>query len=545
MLYHRYMKRSRIGLVVVGSLILNTMLMLQPAGIQEVEAAFSGYNGRIAFETNRDGNSEIYMMNEDGSDPRRLTNNSSMDTAPTWSPDGSKIAFVSNRDGSNEIYVMDSDGSNQQRLTSDAYSNSSPSWSPSGDRVAFTSNAEGGSQIFTIDTNGNGRSQITSGPASKYNISWHPGGQSLIYQGSLAGNNDVWTVSIGDSLEENITNTPSSGEQIPRWSPDGQRIVFTSNRDGNNEIYTMNADGGDWVRITNDPANDNGAYWSPDGNKIVYHTDIPNLNLDKNIVVSNSSGTTKEITTTNPTNDLNPQWQPIPNTSPVLAAAALSVQSGSAQSVDVLTGATDEEALEAANVSLVSQPAYGTAGVELGKVVYTASTAYVGSDSLQYQVCDSFMLDQKCSTQTLGITVTPWLSLKEVGTVATDGSGKVISPSSKPTFSGYTTPLAEVKVEIHSDPIILTTQANGDGYWSVTPTSPLPSGDHTVYISSTLNGQTTQLDSFVLSVQTTTPNTGADYTLVRGVGAGLVGLGALILAAALRRRGPKVSPLSL
>jgi hypothetical protein len=76
--------------------------------------------GRIVFVSNRDGNAEIYVMDADGSDQTRLTNNFEQmdDNHPAWSADGSKIAFVSNRDGYQpEIYVMNADGSNQTRLT--------------------------------------------------------------------------------------------------------------------------------------------------------------------------------------------------------------------------------------------------------------------------------------------------------------------------------------------------------------------------------------------------------------------------------------------
>ncbi len=129
----------------------------------------------------------------------------------------------------------------------------------------------------------------------------------------------------------------------------------------------------------------------------------------------------------------------------------------------------------------------------------------------------------------------PKLGLIKVGDFETDGSGKVVSATNKPTFSGYTTPLAEVKVEIHSDPIILTTQANEEGFWSVAPTSPLPSGDHTVYISSTLNGQTTQLESFVLGISETIPNTGATSVWWRYVGGGLM-LSGLVAGLPYRRK---------
>ncbi|HDR3891062.1 TPA: PD40 domain-containing protein, partial [Bacillus cereus] len=66
---------------------------------------------KIAFVSNRDANPEIYVMNPDGSNQTRLTNNPAGDFEPSWSPDGQKITFTSNRDGNPEIYVMNADGS--------------------------------------------------------------------------------------------------------------------------------------------------------------------------------------------------------------------------------------------------------------------------------------------------------------------------------------------------------------------------------------------------------------------------------------------------
>jgi Tol biopolymer transport system component len=85
---------------------------------------------QIAFHSNREGNMEIFVMNSDRSQLKRLTNNDAYDMFPTWSPDGTKIAFQSTRNGDADIYVMNVDGSGQIRLTTDSGLDALPSWRP-------------------------------------------------------------------------------------------------------------------------------------------------------------------------------------------------------------------------------------------------------------------------------------------------------------------------------------------------------------------------------------------------------------------------------
>ena len=81
--------------------------------------AWSPNGRRIAFASLRDGNSEVYVMNADGSRQRNLTRNPAEDFFPAWSPNGRRIAFASLRDGNSEVYAMNADGSGQRNLTRD------------------------------------------------------------------------------------------------------------------------------------------------------------------------------------------------------------------------------------------------------------------------------------------------------------------------------------------------------------------------------------------------------------------------------------------
>jgi PKD repeat protein len=137
-------------------------------------ATFPGENGKIAFDRDRviDSTHEIYVMNADGSEQTRLTNNDLyvLDQSPDWSPDGTKIAFDSSRESGRDIYVMNAaDGSDVTRLTSGGGADDLPSWSPDGTKIAFRSYREYPPQIYTMNADGSEQTNVSNNTAFNSN----------------------------------------------------------------------------------------------------------------------------------------------------------------------------------------------------------------------------------------------------------------------------------------------------------------------------------------------------------------------------------------
>lgn len=122
-------------------------------------------NGKIAFTALRDGNFEIYVMDADGTNRARLTDNPAFDADPAFSPDGTKIAFTSTRHRPEGIYVMDADGGNPTRLTDNTAFDYEPAFSPDGTKIAFTSTPDGvNTDIHVMNADGTSRTNLTNNP---------------------------------------------------------------------------------------------------------------------------------------------------------------------------------------------------------------------------------------------------------------------------------------------------------------------------------------------------------------------------------------------
>ncbi len=260
----------------------------------------------IVFDSYRDDNWEVYIVNENGSNPLNLTNHPAGDGDPAWSLDGQRIAFDSDRDDNWEIYVMNTDGSGVARLTHDPADDDSPAWSPDGSQIAFKSNRDGNWEIYAINLSDLSATNLTNHPADDRLPAWSPDGQRIAFVSDRTGEWDLWIMNADGSDPVNLTNYPAQ-DSFPAWSPDGRRIAFHSYRDGNAELYVMNSDGANPMRLTNNPADDWAPSWSSDGLRLAFTSDRDG---DNEIYVMNTDGSNMVQVTHNRASDTWPVWSP-------------------------------------------------------------------------------------------------------------------------------------------------------------------------------------------------------------------------------------------
>jgi Tol biopolymer transport system component len=246
---------------------------MNPNGTNQIRLTSNGFvdssptwspDGKlIGFRSNRTGICcTLWVMNGDGSNQRLLVNLDG--DSPVWSPNGTMIAFGAdvNRNGTSQIFLANADGTNIAQLTNVGAPNFDPTWSPDGNSIAFVSRRDGNRDIYVIDVISRNETRLTFSPADDDEPSWSPDGLQIAFTSYRDGNAEIYLMNSGGTNQFNISNNPAHDDR-PSWSPDSTRIVFQSNRDGNHDIYAMNRNGSGQTRITNNPDVDHYPAWSP------------------------------------------------------------------------------------------------------------------------------------------------------------------------------------------------------------------------------------------------------------------------------------------
>jgi Tol biopolymer transport system component len=276
------------------------------------DATFPGRNGKLAVTLYG-----IDTLNPDGSAFTSLAPGYS----PAWSPDGKQIAFISGQPfitGHSDVYVMDENGLNVRRLTNSRTQNGDPSWSPDGQQIVFTHDytdpaaANATTDLYVVRADGTNLTNLTNTPDVKENQpAWSSTGKIAFVSG-----NNIFVMNGDGTNRARVTDYPPNGHWAccPDWSPDGSKLAYSRgpsaeppNYPYDNTVRVVNADGTGDRAVAYDKWGPVAA-WSPDGRYLVLGSQPIGLSL-----LDLASGMRSSIP--NPPSgaiESAADWQPIP-----------------------------------------------------------------------------------------------------------------------------------------------------------------------------------------------------------------------------------------
>lgn len=222
-----------------------------PAG--DYFASWSFDSQQVNFVSARTGELGPTQVKQDGSNPRNLDIigavttlffEGRLDWDAQWSPDGSRLGYVSLRDLNLEVYVMDADGENVTRLTQDSARDWFPAWSPDGQKILFGSDRAGDENLYLIDVTGENLLQLTDDAEDDLRGVWSLDGTQILFASEREhvltdGVLDLYMMKADGSEETLLTGIFEGG--LTR-SPDGSQRAYMSNREGHWHIYVTNGD---------------------------------------------------------------------------------------------------------------------------------------------------------------------------------------------------------------------------------------------------------------------------------------------------------------
>jgi len=257
---------------------------------------FTGRQGpflsRIAFISDRTGESEIWVMDWNGKNKKQLTKHNSLALAPSWSPDGKNLVFTSFLRGTPAIYLLTPQEGYLKLLWDSGGVNSSDSVSANGRTIAFASSRDGNVDIFTMPIEGGEALRLTTARGIDTQPSWAPNGRQIAFTSTRSGSPQLYLM---DADGSNVRRVSFGGlfHDESTWAYDGTRIACTTRDEGNFQIATIDAVTNE-RKVISAPGNNESPCFSPEGSMIAFASDRSG---NPQIYITDANGVPRQLTT--------------------------------------------------------------------------------------------------------------------------------------------------------------------------------------------------------------------------------------------------------
>jgi molecular chaperone DnaK len=219
----------------------------------------------VAYTSESPSGYDLRVVDTGGEDDRLVMSGVAPLARATWSPDGTRMAIADDRDGPTDIYIIEPATGEVTNLTNTPEVEDDPAWSPDGESIAYWSKTGGNQDIYVMPVDGGEPQRLTSDPGNDADPSWRPDGSAIAYSSDRDGDFDIYVMDADGGNQVALTDS-AAHDQDPSWSSDGTLLAFgtkpvepTAGHEG--EIYIMNADGSDQHNVTNRPGYDAHPAW--------------------------------------------------------------------------------------------------------------------------------------------------------------------------------------------------------------------------------------------------------------------------------------------
>jgi hypothetical protein len=273
-------------------------------------AAYPGQDGRILYQVRSTASKGVLYLRSPGGGPLQGVHAAPGARDATFSPQGRRIAFAA----AGDLWIMEADGADRRRLTATPGPEGEPTWSPAGDQLAYAAGRGGRRQLFRVSAAGGTPAPVAARPSDDHSPAWSAQGRIAFIRHTHRGD-DLYVADAATGALTRLTRSRTD-EAAPAWAPDGARLAFTRTHGDTTDLYVMNADGHRVRRLTHGrrvaaPA------WSPDGRRIAF---VMQARGRDQLFVVRPDGRLLTQLTRSPSAPAAPDWEPT-GFDPVIAAA--------------------------------------------------------------------------------------------------------------------------------------------------------------------------------------------------------------------------------